>query len=75
MIHHLFERKTSKGALAGMGALGAAIGSAITYYLYATKEGAKKRAKISRFVQDMKDDAEIQVEKVKERFADKKADM
>lgn len=39
-----------------MSLIAAAAGAAATYYLYATKDGARKRSKILRFARDAKDE-------------------
>lgn len=44
-----------KGSMIGLGLLGAAAGAAITYYLFGTESGSRKREKISEMSSKVKE--------------------
>ncbi len=55
---HLFERESSSAKKnLGIGLAAAGIGAAITYFLYGTEKGARKREDIKQFAYKMKDRA------------------
>ncbi len=52
----IFNRQSHSASKAfGFGLLGLAAGAATTYYLYATKDGARRRAKIGKFAKKLKE--------------------
>lgn len=56
MINPFIKRGVGAGGVIGFSLLSAAIATAVTYYLYGTRSGAKKRAKIAKMAREIKDD-------------------